>query len=137
MRITVQDVFEYLAGGMTENQILEDFPELTRDDINALLRLCGRPRAEALRGAGVKLRTLIKCSQASLAPKTTAPEEPITEKADTPFGFDDTYMPTRQGGWRWCRKCQGFFFVGNPDNKGTCPAGGVHDVSAGGRYAMP
>jgi len=30
MRITVQDVFEYLAGGMTEDQILEDFPELTR-----------------------------------------------------------------------------------------------------------
>jgi len=25
MRITVQDVFEYLAGGMTEDQILEDF----------------------------------------------------------------------------------------------------------------
>ena len=34
MRITVQDVFEYLAGGMTEDQILEDFPELTREDIN-------------------------------------------------------------------------------------------------------
>jgi uncharacterized protein (DUF433 family) len=31
MRITVQDVFEYLAGGMTEDQILEDFPELTRE----------------------------------------------------------------------------------------------------------
>jgi uncharacterized protein (DUF433 family) len=35
MRITVQDVFEYLAGGMTEDQILEDFPELTREDIDA------------------------------------------------------------------------------------------------------
>ena len=35
MRITVQDVFEYLAGGMTEDQILEEFPELTREDINA------------------------------------------------------------------------------------------------------
>ena len=35
MRITVQDVFEYLAGGMTEDQILQDFPELTREDINA------------------------------------------------------------------------------------------------------
>ena len=30
MRITVQDVFEYLDGGMTEDQILEDFPELIR-----------------------------------------------------------------------------------------------------------
>jgi uncharacterized protein (DUF433 family) len=35
MRITVQDIFEYLAGGMTEDQILKDFPELTREDINA------------------------------------------------------------------------------------------------------
>ncbi len=33
IRITVQHVFEY--GGMTEDQILEDFPELTREDINA------------------------------------------------------------------------------------------------------
>ena len=35
MRITVQDVFEYLAGGMTADQILQDFPELTREVINA------------------------------------------------------------------------------------------------------
>src|SRR4051794_17075751 len=32
MRITVTDVLEYLASGMTEDEILEDFPELTRDD---------------------------------------------------------------------------------------------------------
>ncbi len=37
MRITVQDVLEYLAGGMTENEILRDFPELTREDIKACL----------------------------------------------------------------------------------------------------
>ncbi len=37
MRITVQDVLEYLAGGMTEDDILRDFPELTRDDIKACL----------------------------------------------------------------------------------------------------
>ena len=35
MRITVTDVLEYLASGMTETEILEDFPELTRDDIRA------------------------------------------------------------------------------------------------------
>lgn len=34
-RITVYDVLEYLAGGMSENQILNDFPDLTRDDIRA------------------------------------------------------------------------------------------------------
>jgi len=37
MRIAVQDILEYLAGGMTEEQILADFPELTSDDIKACL----------------------------------------------------------------------------------------------------
>ena len=36
-RITVQDVLEYLAGGMTEDQIVEDFPSLAREDIRAVL----------------------------------------------------------------------------------------------------
>ena len=36
-RITVYDVLEYLAGGMTEDAILADFPDLTRDDIRACL----------------------------------------------------------------------------------------------------
>ena len=36
-RITVYDVLEYLAGGMTEEQILADFPDLTPDDIRAVL----------------------------------------------------------------------------------------------------
>ncbi len=36
-RITVYDVLEYLAGGMTEDQILADFPSLTREDIRACL----------------------------------------------------------------------------------------------------
>ncbi len=37
MRITVQDVLEYLAGGMSESEILADFPELTHADIRACL----------------------------------------------------------------------------------------------------
>jgi len=37
MRITVSDVLEYLASGMTEEEILNDFPELTREDIRACL----------------------------------------------------------------------------------------------------
>lgn len=37
MRITVYDVLDYLAGGMTEQQILADFPELTTEDIRACL----------------------------------------------------------------------------------------------------
>jgi uncharacterized protein (DUF433 family) len=37
LRITVSDVLEYLASGMTEAQILADFPELTLEDIRACL----------------------------------------------------------------------------------------------------
>ena len=37
MRITVQDVLESLASGMTEDEILADFSELTREDIKACL----------------------------------------------------------------------------------------------------
>jgi uncharacterized protein (DUF433 family) len=33
----VYDVLEYRAGGMSEDQILLDFPDLTREDIRAAL----------------------------------------------------------------------------------------------------
>jgi uncharacterized protein (DUF433 family) len=36
-RMTVTDVLEYLAGGMSEAEILSDFPDLTADDIHACL----------------------------------------------------------------------------------------------------
>jgi uncharacterized protein (DUF433 family) len=52
-RVTVYDVLEYLAGGMSENEILADFPYLVRQDIRAALsfaaarerRLGGSPAA--------------------------------------------------------------------------------------------
>ena len=37
MRITVADVLGYLAAGMSEDEVLHDFPYLTRDDIRACL----------------------------------------------------------------------------------------------------
>ena len=37
MRISVYDVLSYLASGMKEENILEDFPELQREDILACL----------------------------------------------------------------------------------------------------
>lgn len=37
MRITVSDVLEYLAAGMSFDEILTDFPELTEEDIRACL----------------------------------------------------------------------------------------------------
>ena len=36
-RISVGDILEYLASGMSEDEILSDFPQLTRDDIRACL----------------------------------------------------------------------------------------------------
>jgi len=36
-RITVYDVLDYLASGMTEAEILADFPELEADDLRASL----------------------------------------------------------------------------------------------------
>jgi uncharacterized protein (DUF433 family) len=35
LRITVYDVLEYLAGGMTQEEFLAEFPELTSEDIHA------------------------------------------------------------------------------------------------------
>ena len=37
LRITVYDVLEYLAAGMTEDQLLKDLPDLEREDIRACL----------------------------------------------------------------------------------------------------
>jgi uncharacterized protein (DUF433 family) len=37
MRISVYDVLSWYASGMTENEILEDYPELTKNDLLAVL----------------------------------------------------------------------------------------------------
>ena len=37
LRITVYEVLEYLASDMTEDEILEDFPDLTREDFKACI----------------------------------------------------------------------------------------------------
>ena len=37
LRITAYDVLDYLAGGMSEDEILADFPDLEREDIRAAL----------------------------------------------------------------------------------------------------
>lgn len=36
-RITVGDVLGYLASGMSEDEVLADFPQLSREDIRACL----------------------------------------------------------------------------------------------------
>ena len=52
-RITVCDILEYLAGGMSEDEILEDFPALRREDIRAVLQFAaGRERRLSASSAG-------------------------------------------------------------------------------------
>ena len=40
LRITVYEVLEYMASDMTEEEILDDFPDLTKEDLKSLYRLC-------------------------------------------------------------------------------------------------
>jgi uncharacterized protein (DUF433 family) len=37
LRMTVRDVLEYLAGGMSVEDLLADFPDLTAEDVRACL----------------------------------------------------------------------------------------------------
>ena len=53
LRITVSDVLDYLASGMSEDEILTDFPDLTRDDIRACLAFAA-DRERRLLAAGPK-----------------------------------------------------------------------------------
>jgi hypothetical protein len=42
-RISISDVLSYLASGMTKQEILADFPQLTREDIRACLVFAAKP----------------------------------------------------------------------------------------------
>ena len=52
-RITVYDILEYLAGGMSEDQVLRDFPALASEDVRAALEFAAdRERKLAASTAG-------------------------------------------------------------------------------------
>jgi uncharacterized protein (DUF433 family) len=52
-RITVYDILEYLAGGMSEDDVLRDFRGLTREDVRAALEFAAaRERKLAGSSAG-------------------------------------------------------------------------------------
>ena len=66
-----------------------------------------------------------------------APAAPSGQHVLTGSG-DYTLETTPAGGqdnWRWCHKCEGLYFNGNPA-AGVCPAGGAHDVSGSGDYVL-
>lgn len=49
LRITVYDIFGWLASGMPEDDIIDDFPELTRQDIRAALAFAADQHGRLLR----------------------------------------------------------------------------------------
>lgn len=49
MRITVYDVLSHLAAGMTAAEILDDFPYLTQEDIQACLAFAAERERQMLR----------------------------------------------------------------------------------------
>lgn len=51
LRITVYDVLEYLASGMSETEILEDFPDLEAADIRACLAFAADRERKLFAGA--------------------------------------------------------------------------------------
>lgn len=51
LRITVYDVLDYLASGMSEDEILRDFPELEREDIRACLAFAADRERKLVSGA--------------------------------------------------------------------------------------
>lgn len=53
MRITVQDVLEYLASGMTDDEILADFPYLEREDLRACLVFAADRERRLMAGPGL------------------------------------------------------------------------------------
>ena len=52
LRITVYDVLSYLASGMSIDEVLDDFPALTRDDVREQVRF-GAKLFAAFVGAGI------------------------------------------------------------------------------------
>jgi len=52
MRITVYEVLEYMASGMSEGDILEDFPDLTQEDLRACLAFAAARERRLISSAG-------------------------------------------------------------------------------------
>ena len=82
-------------------------------------------------GGHVTKGACVSNSKAFLQPHT-----PGTGKGTAVVEFAEGDTPSdAQDDWRWCKRCEGMFFHGNPTN-GVCPAGGEHsgDPKDSGNY---
>lgn len=48
LRITVEDILRYLASGMSIQEILDDFPDLTKEDISVALEFAADQHSRTL-----------------------------------------------------------------------------------------
>ena len=71
LRITVTEVLEYLASGMSEDEILRDFPDLTREDLRACLAFAADTRWPSVRSDHVGTQEEPACG--AQYPACTAP----------------------------------------------------------------
>jgi uncharacterized protein (DUF433 family) len=53
LRITVYEILEYLASGMSEEEILKDFPDLTSEDIRACLAFAADRERKLVSASGL------------------------------------------------------------------------------------
>ena len=72
MRITVYDIFEYLASGMTVAEILDDFPELTETDIRACFAYAADKE---------KSRMVVYTNETSIRPEPIGPAGDATGRS--------------------------------------------------------
>jgi uncharacterized protein (DUF433 family) len=75
-RITVGDVLGYLASGMSEQQLIEDFPQLTHDDVRACLAYAAERERRTL---GFRPPDPCACSSTSNSPRSCASEATFLE----------------------------------------------------------
>src|SRR3970282_1990440 len=89
LRITVYDVLEYLAGGMTEQEILRDFPDLTAEDIRACLAFAAarERRLVPYPAGGRSFSTRISRTGSSS-------NSPISFPTPSTFASSDSSVPT-------------------------------------------
>ena len=74
MRITVYDIFEYLASGMTVEEVLDDFPYLTETDIRA----CFAYAADKEKSQMIVYKNEIANRSESITETCDAANEPIS-----------------------------------------------------------
>ena len=93
------------------------------------------PVAPASRAGGPIASDVIPSFTMLLAPAPAGGVHDTSQSGDYFLVHDVDWAPG-QTGWRWCRKCYGLAYLDSGRGPGRCAAGGKHDHSASGAYAV-